>query len=162
MEDRNRAELLALAYCKESDDSLFSSDEFPAKGIYDERKVDIWYPINPVTGFPQDEVSGLTNPLLTAQEKEQLISRLGQMRGEFLANGLDDDELFEILPPRYLNNDAVDIASWRQYVEKNVIPYLDVNTDVSNSSSQGSEPEPNGDETASSVDGGTSSAGDSN
>lgn len=103
---------------------VHASEDYPENGIYSMDKVDVWFPVNPHTGLPQDELSRYTDPYLSAEERQSLIDRLSTEKGSFVDKDLSDDELYNILPPRYLNNDLVDINAWRSYVSKEILPAI--------------------------------------
>lgn len=95
------------------------------KGIYDEKLVNAMYPIDERTGLPMTDVGRLTSPHLTDAEKERIMSHLKPEKGTFLPSSLSDEEVLQMIPPRYFQ-DAVDVQIWRDYLAKDVMPNLDV------------------------------------
>lgn len=97
-----------------------------AQGIYDPRQVALKYPVDPTTGFAHDDLSTLTSPLLTQTERDQILARLSPQKGTFMPSNLSDEELMNLVPPRYFTNDPVDVQAWRDYLGKTVFKDMEV------------------------------------
>lgn len=93
-------------------------------GIYDPKQVAIKYPPSPVTGLAQDDLSMITSPLLTQTEKDEILARLNPVKGSFMPSSLSDEELMNLVPPRYFTEDPVDVQNWRTYLGNTVFKDL--------------------------------------
>lgn len=96
-----------------------------SKGIYNMDEARVLYPIDPATRLPMTDLGRLTNPGLTQVEKERVMSHLKDIKGSYLPEGLTDDEIMSLVPPRYFTDDQVDIQAWRDYLGKEVLPEMD-------------------------------------
>lgn len=101
-----------------------------AQGIYDPRQVSLKYPVDPTTGFAHDDLSTLTSPLLTQTERDQILARLSPQKGTFMPSNLSDEELMNLVPPRYFTNDPVDVQAWRDYLGKTVFKDMEMSAEV--------------------------------
>lgn len=110
-------------YSEEGDAYFFEYGE-QSKGVIDPKHDAILHPINKATGFPDGDLGRLADPKLTEYEREQLMSRLSKLSGQFAPSQLSDSELFSLMPPRYFS-DAVDIQRWRDYLTKEILPHLE-------------------------------------
>lgn len=86
---------------------------------------DLLYPIDPRTGLPMSDTGKLMSFELSPVEKEKIIQRLQEERGTFMPSELSDEDLFDLLPPRYLTGDPVDVQLWRDYLGEYVLPEMD-------------------------------------
>lgn len=120
------------------------------KGILDDEHLGIMYPIDATTGLINSDLAKISNPLLSNAERAFIMDRLQQLHGNFLPNGLSDNEIYSLVPPRYFS-DSVDVQMWRDYIGKEIIPNMsdkvaraigeDLN-DVSEASTKPSNDEP--------------------
>lgn len=95
-----------------------------ARGIYDANRVDAVYPVDPRTGLPATDLGRLTDISLTNGEKETIMARLQRMDGTYLPSGMSDADIYSLVPPRYFENDEVDIQAWRNYLSKEILPNM--------------------------------------
>lgn len=96
----------------------FNKSVSDGKGIYDKDEVNHRYPINPVTGLPDVEVSTLLSPTVTESEKAAILNRLTTVKGSYLPSGMSDEDILTLVPSRYLTNDPLDVQAWRDYIGK--------------------------------------------
>lgn len=107
------------------DDSPYMGHE-QSRGIYDPEVVSAVYSPSSVTGLPESDAGKIADPSLSHAEREKIMSRLAGMsegRGVYLPSSLSDDDVLSLLPPRYVQDD-VDIQRWRDYLSRDVIPYM--------------------------------------
>lgn len=108
----------------EAGDAYFFEYGEQSKGVIDPKHDAILHPVNNATGFPDGDLGRLADPQLTQYEREQIMSRLSKISGEFAPSQLSDSELFSLIPPRYFH-DAVDVQRWRDYIAKDILPHLE-------------------------------------
>lgn len=106
-----------------SDDSPYLECS-QANGIYKVDELNALYPIDPRTGLETTDISKLTDPTLSYIEKERMMNALQSMQGSYLPDGLSDDEIMSLVPPRYFTNDQVDVQAWRDYLGKEILPNM--------------------------------------
>lgn len=124
-----RAELVARAYSPYySDDSAF--DGHPqSRGVYDPEDVSVLYPIDPRSGYPSSDLGKVMDPLLTDSERQRVMARLSKVEGAYMPSDLSDDDIFALIPPRYIAQDAVDVQAWRDYLGKEVFSKLNIDAE---------------------------------
>lgn len=84
---------------------------------------DVLFPVDPVTGNPDNMVDKLLSPTVTPMEKERILSFM-QMLPPSKRNNLSDDDLMNMLPSRY-NTTLTDIDKVRDYFENEIYTNLD-------------------------------------
>lgn len=120
----SRAALLAGHGIAQSDDSVFVGHH-DCKGVYDANYIDVIYPIDPRTGLPISDLARLANPHLSDSERESVMSRLQTEQGSYMPSELSDEDILSLVPPRFFSYDQVDIQRWRNYLAREVLPYMD-------------------------------------
>lgn len=108
---------------KQSDDVPFYG-HVQNKGIYTKEYCDTRFPVSPLTGFPSTDTGKLMDINITPAEKEKIMTYLQRLDGRFLPQDLTDKEIFDIVPPRYFTDDAVDAQRWRDYLSNDIFPEL--------------------------------------
>lgn len=106
-----------------SDDSLFLEHE-QSRGIYTKEYCDTRYPVSTVTGFPMTDTGKLMRPDITPAEKEKIMNYLHRLDGRFMPSDLTDKQMLDLIPPRYLTDDAVDVQRWRDWLSTDIFPEL--------------------------------------
>lgn len=119
----NIIDMIRSYYSSSNSDAEFFSEGTQSVGVLDSQFMDVLYPVDPETGLVNSDLSKLFNPLLTSQERADVMGRLTKFEGLYLPDGLSDDDILSIIPPRYLQ-DAVDIQAWRDYVSSDIIPNI--------------------------------------
>lgn len=119
-----RARLLLDQGTATSDDTPFWGNP-ASNGVYDKDQIQVLYPIDPRTGFPASDVSRLTDPSLSPAEKERVMANLQRLDGAYMPQGLSDEDMFALLPPRYIGYDPVTANAWRKYLADELLPSFD-------------------------------------
>lgn len=84
---------------------------------------DVLFPIDPVTGNPDNMVDKLISPNVNLMEKERILSFMQKMPAS-KRNNLSDKELMDMLPSRY-NSTLTDIDKVRDFFENEIYTQLD-------------------------------------
>lgn len=84
---------------------------------------DVLFPIDPVTGNPDNMVDKLISPIVNPMEKERILSFMQKMPAS-KRNNLSDKELMDMLPSRY-NSTLTDIDKVRDFFENEIYTQLD-------------------------------------
>lgn len=84
---------------------------------------DVLFPIDPVTGNPDNMVDKLISPNVNPMEKERILSFMQKMPAS-KRNNLSDKELMNMLPSRY-NSTLTDIDKVRDFFENEIYTQLD-------------------------------------
>lgn len=84
---------------------------------------DAIFPIDPVTGNPDNMVDKLISPNVSSMEKERILSFMQKIPAS-KRNNLSDQELMYMLPSRY-NSTLTDIDKVRDFFEKEIYTQLD-------------------------------------
>lgn len=101
------------------------NDGYQSRGIYKPEEVAIMYPVSPVTGNAIGDLTRIMSSVVSPREKEEIMSRLKQVDGSYMSlNGLSDSEILDLVPPRYIGQDPVDVAHWRTYLSEQVFPEM--------------------------------------
>lgn len=119
-----RAKLLLEQGTSVSDDTPYWGHP-SSNGVYDKDQIQVLYPIDPRTGFPASDVSRLTDPSLSPAEKERVMANLQRLDPAYMPQGLSDEDMFAILPPRYIGYDPVTANAWRNYLANELLPSFD-------------------------------------
>ncbi len=98
---------------------------------------DALFPVDPVTGNPDNMVDKLLSPNVTTIEKERILSFM-QMMPASKRNNLSDKELIDMLPSRY-NSTLTDIDKVRDFFENEIYTNLDDESKQEESSSPGTD-----------------------
>lgn len=101
------------------------ADGSQSRGIYKPEEVAIMYPVSPVTGNAIGDLTRIMSSVVSPREKEEIMSRLKQVDGSYMSvSGLSDSEILDLVPPRYIGQDPVDVAHWRTYLSEQVFPEM--------------------------------------
>lgn len=119
-----RAKLLLEQGTSVSDDTPYWGHP-SSNGVYDAEQIQVLYPIDPRTGFPASDVSRLTDPSLSPAEKERVMANLQRLDPAYMPQGLSDEDMFALLPPRYIGYDPVTANAWRKYLADELLPSFD-------------------------------------
>lgn len=84
---------------------------------------DVIFPVDPVTGNPDNMVDKLLSPNVNSMEKERILSFMQKMPAS-KRNNLSDKELMNMLPSRY-NSTLTDIDKVRYFFENEIYTQLD-------------------------------------
>lgn len=84
---------------------------------------DAIFPIDPVTGNPDNMVDKLISPNVSSMEKERILSFMQKMPAS-KRNNLSDQELMDMLPSRY-NSTLTDIDKVRDFFENEIYTNLE-------------------------------------
>lgn len=84
---------------------------------------DVLFPVDPVTGNPDNMVDKLISPNVNSMEKERILSFMQKMPAS-KRNNLSDQELMDMLPSRY-NSTLTDIDKVRDFFENEIYTQLD-------------------------------------
>lgn len=84
---------------------------------------DVFFPVDPVTGNPDNMVDKLLSPDVSSMEKERILSFMQKMPAS-KRNNLSDQELMDMLPSRY-NSTLTDIDKVRDFFENEIYTQLD-------------------------------------
>lgn len=82
-----------------------------------------FFPVDPVTGNPDNMVDKLLSPDVSSMEKERILSFMQKMPAS-KRNNLSDQELMDMLPSRY-NSTLTDIDKVRDFFENEIYTQLD-------------------------------------
>lgn len=115
---------------KKSNDEVFKGHE-QAKGIYTKDYLETRFPLSHVVGVPQTDTGRLMDIDVTPAEKEKIMNYLQRLDGRFLPKDLTDKQIFDIVPPRYFTDDAVDVQRFRDYLARYIFPELNKTEDNS-------------------------------
>lgn len=96
---------------------------------------DALFPVDPVTGNPDNMVDKLLSPNVTTMEKERILSFMQKMPAS-KRNNLSDKELIDMLPSRY-NSTLTDIDKVRDFFENEIYTNLDDESKQEESTSPG-------------------------
>lgn len=96
---------------------------------------DAIFPIDPVTGNPDNMVDKLISPNVSSMEKERILSFMQKMPAS-KRNNLSDQELMDMLPSRY-NSTLTDIDKVRDFFENEIYTQLDDESKEEESSAPG-------------------------
>lgn len=100
-------------------------DGYQSRGIYKPEEVAIMYPVSPVTGNAIGDLTRIMSSVVSPREKEEIMSRLKKVDGSYMSvQGLSDSEILDLVPPRYIGQDPVDISHWRTYLSEHVFPEM--------------------------------------
>ena len=98
---------------------------------------DVLFPVDPVTGNPDNMVDKLISPNVSAIEKERILSFMQKIPAS-KRNNLSDKELMDMLPSRY-NNTLTDIDKVRDFFENEIYTNLADESKQEVSSAPGTE-----------------------
>ncbi|MGF0097723.1 hypothetical protein ACQRD6_05140 [Prevotella sp. SGI.027] len=98
---------------------------------------DVLFPVDPVTGNPDNMVDKLISPNVNPMEKERILSFMQKMPAS-KRNNLSDKELMNMLPSRY-NSTLTDIDKVRDFFENEIYTQFDDESKQEDSTSQGNE-----------------------
>lgn len=98
---------------------------------------DVLFPVDPVTGNPDNMVDKLISPNVNPMEKERILSFMQKMPAS-KRNNLSDKELMDMLPSRY-NSTLTDIDKVRDFFENEIYTQLDDESKQEETSVPGSD-----------------------
>lgn len=98
---------------------------------------DVLFPVDPVTGNPDNMVDKLLSPDVSSMEKERILSFMQKMPAS-KRNNLSDQELMDMLPSRY-NSTFTDIDKVRDFFENEIYTQLDDESKQEETSVPGSD-----------------------
>lgn len=98
---------------------------------------DVIFPVDPVTGNPDNMVDKLLSPNVNSMEKERILSFMQKMPAS-KRNNLSDKELMNMLPSRY-NSTLTDIDKVRYFFENEIYTQLDDESKQEASSAPGTD-----------------------
>lgn len=98
---------------------------------------DVLFPVDPVTGNPDNMVDKLISPNVSSMEKERILSFMQKMPAS-KRNNLSDKELMDMLPSRY-NSTLTDIDKVRDFFENEIYTQLDDESKQEETSVPGSD-----------------------
>ena len=98
---------------------------------------DVLFPIDPVTGNPDNMVDKLISPNVNPMEKERILSFMQKMPAS-KRNNLSDKDLMNLLPSRY-NSTLTDIDKVRDFFENEIYTNLDDESKQEDTSVPGTE-----------------------
>ncbi len=84
---------------------------------------DVLFPVDPVTGNPDNMVDKLISPNVNPMEKERILSFMQKMPAS-KRNNLSDKDLMDMLPSRY-NSTLTDIDKVRDFFENEIYTNLE-------------------------------------
>lgn len=96
---------------------------------------DVLFPVDPVTGNPDNMVDKLLSPDVSSMEKERILSFMQKMPAS-KRNNLSDQELMDMLPSRY-NSTLTDIDKVRDFFENEIYTQFDDESKQEESTSSG-------------------------
>lgn len=86
-------------------------------------------PINPVTGFRDNDLVRLFSEDVSKQEKDFILSNLSVHFGKGTPKDLTDEEIMALIPSRYAG-DAVEMAKYKSLVDELIKDYEDRNLPI--------------------------------
>lgn len=98
---------------------------------------DVLFPIDPVTGNPDNMVDKLISSNVNPMEKERILSFMQKMPAS-KRNNLSDKDLMNLLPSRY-NSTLTDIDKVRDFFENEIYTNLDDESKQEDTSVPGTE-----------------------
>lgn len=93
-------------------------------GVYDPEYVAMLYPTDARSGFPTSDLARILSSEVSNAEKERILNRLQREDGTYLPSDLTDEDVFALVPPRFVLGDQVNIQRWRDYLASDVLPYM--------------------------------------
>lgn len=95
-----------------------------AIGVYDPVYVAMLYPTDARSGFPTSDLARVLSSEVSNAEKERILNRLQREDGTYLPSDLTDEDVFALVPPRFVLGDQVNIQRWRDYLASDVLPFM--------------------------------------
>lgn len=95
-----------------------------AIGVYDPEYVAMLYPTDARSGFPTSDLARILSSEVSNAEKERILNRLQREDGTYLPSDLTDEDVFALVPPRFVLGDQVNIQRWRDYLASDVLPFM--------------------------------------
>lgn len=95
-----------------------------AIGVYDPEYVAMLYPTDARSGFPTSDLARVLSSEVSNAEKERILNRLQREDGTYLPSDLTDEDVFALVPPRFVLGDQVNIQRWRDYLASDVLPFM--------------------------------------
>ena len=93
-------------------------------GVYDPEYVALMYPTDARSGFPTSDLARILSSEVSIAEKEKVINRLSREDGQFMPADISDEDVFALVPPRFMLGDQVNIQLWRDYLASDVLPFM--------------------------------------
>lgn len=95
-----------------------------AIGVYDPEYVAMLYPTDARSGFPTSDLARVLSSEVSNADKERILNRLQREDGTYLPSDLTDEDVFALVPPRFVLGDQVNIQRWRDYLASDVLPFM--------------------------------------
>lgn len=90
------------------------------KGFIDKGEVDVTYPVNPVTGMRETQLSRALDSRTPAIVRNQLLNSIEQLPPDMDLSGLSDDDKLSVCKSRYCQS-RPEMARYYDYLKDNVI-----------------------------------------
>lgn len=95
-----------------------------AVSVYDPEYVAMLYPADARSGFPTSDLARVLSSEVSQADKERILNRLQREDGVFMPSDLTDEDVFALVPPRFVLSDQVNIQRWRDYLASDVLPFM--------------------------------------
>ena len=95
-----------------------------AVSVYDPEYVAMLYPTDARSGFPTSDLARVLSSEVSQADKERILNRLQREDGVYMPSDLTDEDVFALVPPRFVLSDQVNIQRWRDYLASDVLPYM--------------------------------------
>ena len=95
-----------------------------AVAVYDPEYVAMLYPTDARSGFPTSDLARVLSSEVSQADKERILNRLQREDGVYMPSDLTDEDVFALVPPRFVLSDQVNIQRWRDYLASDVLPYM--------------------------------------
>lgn len=95
-----------------------------AIGVYDPEYVAMLFPTDARSGFPTSDLARVLSSEVSNADKERILNRLQRQDGTFMPSDLTDEDVFALVPPRFVMSDQVNIQRWRDYLASDVLPFM--------------------------------------
>lgn len=93
------------------------------KGFIDKGEVDVTYPVNPVTGMRETQLSRALDSRTPAIVRNQLLNSIEQLPPDMDLSGLSDEDKLTVCKSKYCQS-RPEMARYYDYLKDNVIKDL--------------------------------------
>lgn len=93
------------------------------KGFIDKVEVDVTYPINPITGMRETQLSRALDSRTPAIVRNQLLNSIEQLPPDMDLSGLSDEDKLSVCKSRYCQS-RPEMANYYHYLQNHVIKDL--------------------------------------